>query len=139
MPRVSRWLVRAALLYLLAGFTLGALLLADKGVPFAPSLWRFVPLHYEWLLVGWFVQLILGTAYWIFPRFGLPPAARRRERLAWLGFALVNAGILLVTAGVALAAPAGMVAAGRALEAAAVAAFAAGLWGRVRPGGLSPM
>jgi hypothetical protein len=31
MPRLTRWCVRAALLYLLFGFTLGGLLLSAKG------------------------------------------------------------------------------------------------------------
>jgi hypothetical protein len=45
MPRLSVWFIRMALLYLLAGFTLGALLLAHKGlavraVDLALAAWR---------------------------------------------------------------------------------------------------
>src|ERR1041384_2259329 len=87
MPLGRGGCVGAALLYLGAGFTLGALLLVNKGSGFAPGLWRWLPVHFELLLIGWFVQLVMGVAYWIFPRFGMTRAARGRESLAWLALA----------------------------------------------------
>lgn len=74
MPRISLCFVRASLGYLALGFTLGALLLWNKGVAFAPFVWRLLPLHIEASLVGWVVQLVMGVAYWMFPRFGMTPA-----------------------------------------------------------------
>ncbi len=56
MPRLSQWIIRTAFIYLLLGFTFGALLLAHKGVPLHPALWSWLPAHIEFLLMGWIVQ-----------------------------------------------------------------------------------
>ncbi len=138
MPSVSVWFVRAALVYLGAGFTVGALLLVNKGVGFAPSLWRWLPVHLELLLVGWFVQLVMGVAYWIFPRFGMSPAARGREGLAWLALGLLNAGVWLVCAAV-LGGPVSLATLGRVVEVAAAGTMALNIWVRTRASGISPM
>jgi hypothetical protein len=49
------------------------------------------------LVVGWITQLAIGVAYWIFPRFlkDQDPRPRGSDRLAWLVFASLNAGLLL--------------------------------------------
>jgi hypothetical protein len=138
MPRVSVWFVRAALLYLGAGFTLGALLLADKGVGFSSGLWRWLPVHFELLLVGWFVQLVMGVAYWIFPRFGMSRAARGREGLAWLALALLNIGVMLVC-GAAIGDLPGLAVVGRAAELSAAGTLALNVWARTRASGISAM
>ncbi|HLZ45083.1 MAG TPA: hypothetical protein VKQ05_05325 [Gemmatimonadales bacterium] len=133
MPRVSAWFIRASLCHLLGGFTLGALLLASKGVSLAPGVWSLRRVHIEMLLVGWIIQLVMGVAIWIFPRFVLRSAPRRSVVTAWLAFALLNSGVILVTLG------ASFVALGRIVEAGAALSFAAHLWGRVSPAGLSAM
>ena len=69
MPRLSQWYIRSAFIYLFLGFTIGALLLANKGIPLHPALWGWLPIHIEFLLIGWLLQLILGMAFWILPRF----------------------------------------------------------------------
>jgi hypothetical protein len=138
MPLVSVWFVRAALLYLGAGFTLGALLLANKGSGFAPHLWHWLPVHIELLLIGWFVQLVMGVAYWIFPRFGMTRAARGREGLAWLALALLNAGIGLDCFGL-LNERQSLVVGGRLAEVLAAATMAVNVWSRTRASGISPM
>jgi len=138
MPLVSVWFVRAALLYLGAGFTLGALLLANKGSGFAADLWRWLPVHFELLLIGWFVQLVMGVAYWIFPRFGMTKAARGRESLAWLALALLNGGVGLACVGLLRQRPS-LVVAGRVAEVLAAATMAMNVWSRTRASGISPM
>jgi hypothetical protein len=138
MPGASVWFIRAALAYLLAGFTLGALLLAAKGLPLPLGVWRWLPVHYELLLVGWFVQLVMGVAYWIFPRFGMTRAARGREGLAWLALALLNGGIWAVSVAV-LHGPATLALIGRAMEVLAAATMALNVWARTRASGISPM
>jgi hypothetical protein len=131
MPRVSAWFVRASLCHMVGGFVLGGLLLAGKGVALPPGLWALRSVHIEMLLVGWMVQLVLGVAIWIFPRFVLHRRPHRSAATAWLAFALLNLGVVLVSAGAA--------AAGRVTELAAAASFAIHLWGRVSPAGLSAM
>lgn len=132
VPRLSCWLVRAALVHLLAGLTAGSLLLVEKGLGRWPVLWRAFGLHVELVLIGWTAQLAMGVAFWVLPRFA-GGTSRGDERPAWAAFWLVNAGVVLAGLGPALGAPAAVTLAGRAAEAAAVAAFALHAWGRVRP------
>jgi heme/copper-type cytochrome/quinol oxidase subunit 1 len=129
VPTLSRWLVRAALCYLVAGFTLGAVILVSKALGTGPFAWSLLPAHVEFLLFGWTVQLTMGVAFWILPRFA-GGASRGDERLVWAAFALVNAGTL-ATALAPLAGSAG-VTIGRVLEATAAAAFGAHAWRRVK-------
>jgi hypothetical protein len=129
MPRLSQWFIRAALLNLLVGFSLGALLLAHKGVPYWPALWRLLPVHVELLLVGWTAQLALGVAFWILPRFWREPT-RGYEPAAWLALLLLNGGVWLV----ALGSWFGLGVAlfwGRMAEVCAAVAFAVAVWPRI--------
>ncbi len=134
MPRLSVWYLRAALLHLATGFTFGALLLWNKAQPFGAQIgawtWRLLPAHMEFLLIGWTVQLALGVAYWILPRWR---SQRGDVRPAWAAFFMLNAGVLIVTAAPIVPALTWPVALGRALEVAAAAAFAWHAWPRVKP------
>ena len=118
--------------YLVAGFTVGLLLLANKGLALYPALWRLLPSHIEFLLFGWTLQLAFGIAYWILPRFR---ASRGRVWLAVLAYVAVNAGIGLTVLGYGLGGAGNLIVAGRAAEASAVAAFALHAWPRVKPPG----
>ncbi len=130
MPRLSVWFVRAALAYLALGLTLGMLLLWNKGLPFSPYIWQLLPAHIEFLLLGWTVQLAMGVAFWILPRWN---TQRGDVRPAWAAFVLLNLGIWLVVLCPWLALPDAVLVAGRSCEAAAVAAFALHAWPRVKP------
>ncbi|HYO87327.1 MAG TPA: hypothetical protein VER79_01695 [Candidatus Limnocylindrales bacterium] len=133
MPPLSAWMVRVALMELGVGFTLGAYMLSAKGIPFDPLYRLALAPHIELLLFGWTLQLAVGVAAWILPRFEQPPKYGR-IRLAWAGFALLNLGLALVIAGGLMGGPAHPLAlAGRVSEAAAVVLFAVFLWPRVKP------
>ena len=137
MPRLSCWFIRAALLYLAVGVTMGGLILFHKGIPFYPYIWRLLPAHIEFLLFGWIVQLAMGVGFWIFPRFR---RSRGHEKLAWLAFGLLNLGIWLAGVGPVLGAStlAGVPLAlllGRLAEGGAAIAFAAHAWPRIKPPG----
>ncbi|RME76379.1 MAG: hypothetical protein D6784_06005 [Chloroflexi bacterium] len=134
MPRLSRWFIRAALVNLAVGFTIGGLLLGHKAFPVHPLLWRLFPLHIELLLFGWTLQLIMGVGFWIFPRFW---RSRGNERPAWLAFFLLNAGVWLAGLSPMLSLPPVLLTTGRLLELAAVAAFAVHAWPRIKPPGAS--
>ncbi len=130
MPFLSRLFIRTALGYLVFGFTFGALMLTNKGVPIHPLLWRLLPLHIEFLFVGWTVQFVFGVAFWILPRFN---TSRGNESVVWLSYALLNAGVLVAGLGAALALGNGLVLAGRLAELGAVVAFAINAWPRIKP------
>ena len=78
------------------------------------------------------LQLVLGIAYWMLPRFWHGPP-RGSETGARIAFVLLNLGLWFVALGVALTAPATVLFLGRLLELAAVAAFAIHIWPRVVP------
>lgn len=130
MPKVSVWTVRLSLLYLVAGFTLGALMLSSKGFLFWPVVWRYLPAHVELLIVGWMIQFALGVAYWIMPRFR--GGVRGRPRIAWAALVLLNAGIAASLTGLLIPSVPSLLA-GRVLEAAGAILFMGNLWRRVKP------
>ena len=132
MPRLSVWAIRSALVYLALGVTCGALLLANKGVSLSPLVWRLLPVHIEFLLMGWILQLIMGVGFWILPRFH---SARGNVRAAWLAYVLLNMGVLLAGLGPTLGASQFVALLGRSAEAGAALAFALHAWPRVKPPG----
>lgn len=133
MPTLSQWMVRVSLLYLGIGFTLGALILFDKGVPYEPDVWRFLPLHIEMLMLGWMVQLAMGVAYWILPRFG---TQRRKIPFASLAFMMLNLGILAVGIGTWQPSWVGLAFVGRIAELSAAVTFVIHAWPRVKAPGV---
>jgi hypothetical protein len=135
MPRLSVWMVRTALVHLVAGFALGAVLLASRAAPVAPAFVAHLrPLHIELLLLGWIVNLGFGVGYWILPRRA-DGAGRTGGAAVGVAFVLLNAGVLLVGIGQASGAPGIAPLLGRAAEAAAALTFAGHAWSRVRPYG----
>ena len=131
MPTLSVWMIRAALLHLGTGFTLGALLLWNKGLPFEGTIWRLLIPHIEFVLLGWTLQLAMGAAYWIMPRFSDRPRYGN-ARLARAAFVLINAGVGLVVLGSFVVGDP-LIALGRLCELLAAGAFALHLWPRVKP------
>lgn len=134
MPRLSVYFIRTALIYLAIGFTFGGLLLFHKGIPLDAQLWRLLPLHIELVLTGWIVQLAMGVAFWVLPRYklGLP---RGNERLVWAAYLLLNAGIVGSVLSQWLALSGGFVFASRLSVLLAVALFALRVWARIKPTG----
>lgn len=131
MPGLSRWMVKFALGYLSLGFTLGGLLLANKGVPLHPALWLTLPAHQEFLLTGWMVHLALGVAFWILPRFSQEPR-RGNTKFAWAGWILLNLGIWTISLSPLVPGWAWMPLIGRLLQACGGLAFALHAWPRVK-------
>jgi len=131
MPRLSVWFVRCSLIYLFLGFTFGGLILANKGFPFAPWVWSLLPAHMEFLLLGWMVQLTMGVAFWILPRFrsGSP---RGNIELVWSAFVILNMGIVLVAVQPFFS-MAWLTQTGRILETVSVLLFVLASWQRVKP------
>jgi hypothetical protein len=138
MDPVSVRLVRASLLWLVAGFTLGALMLSDALVPGDWRLW-FAPTHGHILFVGWFLQFALGIAYWLLPRKRtevLPLGYREGVGIAGAG--ALNAGLALRVlaeplerGGHASDLTLTLLAGSAALQIVAVALFVSQLWPRI--------
>jgi hypothetical protein len=94
VPPLTRWFVKAGLLYLLSALLLAVAMQwpgAAARVPWLAVVW---PTYLHLLVVGWLTQLIFGVALWLFPRHS---AARPRgyEWLGWTSFILLNTGLLI--------------------------------------------
>jgi hypothetical protein len=87
-------MIRAALLWLVAGYTVGGLMLLNKGVPVEPWLWALRAAHVQMLLAGWLVQFACGVAFWILPRLDAA-GSRGDERPVWGCFVALNVGVTL--------------------------------------------
>jgi hypothetical protein len=131
VPRLSVYFIRASLVYLLLSFTIGGLMLANKGMPISALIWALLPLHIDFAFAGWMIQLAMGVAFWVLPRFprGAP---RGNENLSWWALILINTGILLAVieyvfhlAGLALI--------GRVAEILGLITFVLGNWRRIKP------
>ncbi len=95
MDRLTAVMVRLSLGWLLSGFVIGGAMLVDR---VAPGAWRawLAPSHGHMLFVGWFLQFVLGIAFWLLPRKRLPDQPLGyNERLSWLAVGALNIGLLL--------------------------------------------
>jgi hypothetical protein len=90
----ARFFIRTALAYLLAAFIVGGIILANQGLALDGRIGALLPVFYHLLMVGWVTQLICGVALWMFP-----PVSRAQprgdERLGWLTYGALNAGLIL--------------------------------------------
>lgn len=91
MPPLTVWALRSAVVSLVVGFTIGALMLIDKGTGAIALDAGWLHSHMHLLLFGFFVQMIFAIAYWMLPTFGRD---RPRGGLAVAAVALVNAASL---------------------------------------------
>ena len=131
MPFLSVLLVRTALCWLAAGAAMGALLLASKAAPLPAGVFRLFHMHSEAVLIGWMVQLAMGVAWWILPKFPRLPE-RGPAAPVWAAWLLLNVGVVLAGVGRSVGASDGVVLAGRVAELLAAAAFAAAALPRVK-------
>jgi hypothetical protein len=132
-------MIRTALVWLALGYTIGGLLLLNKGVPMLPGLWTLRYSHVHMLLIGWMVQFACGVAFWILPRLDAS-GARGDERPVWLCYAALNCGVVLAALHDPLAAAIGgttaidlMLVGAGALYIAAIVAFATHAAPRIVP------
>lgn len=138
MPRVSQWMVRTSLVWMLTGYTLAGLLLANKALGFYEPVWSLRTTHILMLLIGWLVQLSAGIMVWIMPRY-VQTGDRGDLRPVWLMYFALNAGMLLAALQPPLSRlidPAAlwwMAPLGGMLLLVAVFSFLFHIWQRVRP------
>ena len=94
MHTQARYFIRTALLFLLAAFLVGGLVLINQGLALDGRIGLLLPVFYHLLMVGWVTQLICGVALWMFP-----PHSREQprgdQRLGWFTYAALNSGLLL--------------------------------------------
>lgn len=94
MPLVTRYFIKTSLLFFVAALLCG-LLLALR--PFAElPLWisGLTPVYFHLFMVGWVTQVIIGVAFWMFPKY-TKEQPRGSAALAWSTYVLLNGGLLL--------------------------------------------
>lgn len=94
MPRLARWFIKAGLLYFIAALCAGVLLHARTVVTLPSWVDTLNPVYIHLLTVGWITQLIIGVAYWMFPKFS-KKHPRGSEKMGWATFWLLNLGLIL--------------------------------------------
>lgn len=126
MPPLTVWAIRAACLHLVAGWSIGALMLVDKGIGLEWRVFDLLGLHIHLLFFGWMVQLAFGVAYWMLPTFGRD---RGRKPQAVAAVLLANIAIVVALANAFDLLPTWAIFAAEAL---AAASFSVHAWPRIK-------
>lgn len=94
MTSLTRWYLKAGLLYLVAALIAGILTAARLVLDLPTAFASLTPVYFHLLMVGWVTQAIFGVAYWMFPKFSREQP-RRSEIQARATFVLLNMGLIL--------------------------------------------
>ncbi len=89
MPPITRWFIKAALIYLVLALCVGILLVLPIDAPVS----SLFPAYLHMLTFGWLTQLIFGVALWMFPKYSTAKP-RGLEWLGWATFILLNTGLI---------------------------------------------
>jgi hypothetical protein len=94
MPPLSRWFIKSGFVSLALALVLETIQLRPATIlPALPDATvRLAAIHL--LTVGWLLQVIIGVAFWMFPRHPTAPP-RGDARYGWWAFGLLNLGLLL--------------------------------------------
>ncbi len=137
MPTLSRWLIRTALICGGGAFLVGlALAIAPLRTAY-PALAAAGPSYIHLLVVGWITQLIMGVAYWMFPRVQRHPAPSS-DWPGWIVYGSLNIGLACRLIGEPMVGtrsggPAGwLLPMSAALQLIAMLTFVMRIWPRVR-------
>jgi hypothetical protein len=144
MPPIARNFVKAAFVYFILAFLLGALMMLDRWLNLGRWLKTVYLSQLHLLVVGWITQLAIGVAYWIFPRLrsrgGVSrPLPRGSDALAWFVLVSLNVGLLMrfLFEPFYFMGPepwlAALIALSGILQAAAAVGFGLLIWARIRP------
>ena len=131
MPPLTRWFLKAALVYLILALCTGILLAMANPIS------GVFPVYFHLLTFGWLTQLIFGVALWMFPKY-TPAKPRGHEWLGWSTLILLKIGLLLrmifepLHANVASPLSSAMLITAALLQWLSCVAFVANTWKRVR-------
>ena len=94
MPPLTRWFLKAALVYLVAALSTGVALAAGGAGGLGPLVGALAPVYVHLFMVGWVTQLIFGVSLWMFPRYSRE-SPRGSEGLGWATLVALNLGLVL--------------------------------------------
>ncbi|MBP7962210.1 MAG: hypothetical protein KBG20_12605 [Caldilineaceae bacterium] len=137
MPILTRTFIKTALTYFVLALAVGLLLALRPLVSLPVWAAGLTPVYFHLFMVGWVTELIIGVAYWMFPKFSRE-SPRGWEGLAWAVYGLLNFGLLARIIAEPAQAAGGGAWTGGLLAASALAQWLAGLlfvantWPRVK-------
>lgn len=120
-PPLARLTLGSALLCMVVGSALGALMLLARATGELVWAWRLLPAHQALVTRGWLTLLAMGGAYLYLPRQG---RIRPREQAAWIAVTLQHVVIACMAAQATPYA--------QAAQLAAALAFAIHTWPRIK-------
>ncbi|MFW5940707.1 MAG: hypothetical protein ACOC9V_03795 [Chloroflexota bacterium] len=94
MPKLSRWFIKAGLIYFVLALLVGVLLAGAPFIQLPPLVNGLTSVYFHLFMVGWITQLIFGVANWMFPILNREDP-RGNETMGWVTFSLLNAGLIL--------------------------------------------
>ncbi len=137
MPRLTRYFIKTALIYLAAAMLLGFLLILRSTIDLPAELLALSPVYFHLFMLGGVAQLIFGMLFWMLPKYS-KEKPRGHEQLAWAAYTLINIGLVLRVIGEPLNAVRADLGAGWLLALSALLqliggwAFIIAVWPRVR-------
>ena len=93
MPRLTRWYIKSAFAYFILALLVGVALGVMVNRPLNPLPTDLLPPYFHLLSEGWITMLIIGVAFWMFPKFSLE-RPRGSETLGWASYVLLNLGLI---------------------------------------------
>ena len=94
MPRLTRYFIKTALIYLAAALLLGFLLILRDTIDLPAELLALSPVYFHLFMLGGVAQLIFGMLFWMLPKYS-KEKPRGHEQLAWVAYSLINIGLIL--------------------------------------------
>jgi hypothetical protein len=94
MPPITRTFIKTGLFYLVAALLASLLVAGYRPLGLPPWVAGLSPVYFHLFMVGWVTHLIIGVAYWMFPKFS-KAQPRGSDALAWSVYGLLNSGLLL--------------------------------------------
>ncbi len=130
MPLISRVFIFTSFVYLTVYLAL-PLIVEITALPAAA---RLSVMSVHLFNLGFLTQVIIGVAWWMFPRSGKAWSRKTGERIAWIIFIMLNTGLVLRHAGYAAGTVTGtQLGWAGSLQFTALVLFAILMWNRVRP------
>ncbi|MCB0099736.1 MAG: hypothetical protein KDE46_28580 [Caldilineaceae bacterium] len=94
MPFVTRYFIKTSLMFFVAALLCALLLVLRPFIVLPAFVVGLTPVYFHLFMVGWVTQIIIGVAFWMFPKF-TKEQPRGSEMLAWSTYILLNTGLLL--------------------------------------------
>jgi hypothetical protein len=86
MPLISSIFIRWSFIQLAIASTIGLIMLISKATGDFMWIWVDRPIHSEGMWIGWIINFVLGTAWWIMPKRPDFPDKYGNSLFAWIAF-----------------------------------------------------